>query len=54
MQVTHRFLVKQNSHFIQAHAFLNLHIIHSSQAPTGQVDGDPATLQNLKKKQTWI
>ena len=40
----HRFLVKQSSHFLQAHAFLNLHIIHSSQAPTGgpQADGDPA------------
>ena len=37
-------LVKQSSHFLQAHAILNLHIIHSSQAPTGgpQADGDPA------------
>jgi len=39
--------VKQSSHFLQAHALLNLQIIHSSQlqAPTGgpQVDGDAAT-----------
>ncbi|KAF8153053.1 hypothetical protein B0H34DRAFT_722079 [Crassisporium funariophilum] len=27
--------IKQSSHFLQAHALLNLHIIHSSQAPTG-------------------
>ncbi|KDR77131.1 hypothetical protein GALMADRAFT_66299 [Galerina marginata CBS 339.88] len=35
--------VKQSSHFLQAHALLNLHIIHSSQAPTGggpQADGE--------------
>lgn len=38
------FLVKQSSHFLQAHALLNLQIIHSSQAPTGgpQADGDTA------------
>ena len=36
--------VKQSSHFIQAHALLNLHIIHSAQAPTnGQIpDGNGA------------
>jgi hypothetical protein len=36
------FLVKQCSHFLQAHALLNLHIIHSSQsAPSGHLpDGD--------------
>ncbi|KAF8805559.1 hypothetical protein BYT27DRAFT_7104264 [Phlegmacium glaucopus] len=36
--------IKQSSHFLQAHALLNLQIIHSSQAPTGgpQVDGDTA------------
>ena len=27
------FLVKQSSHFLQAHALLNLHIIHSSESP---------------------
>ncbi|EAU83925.2 hypothetical protein CC1G_10330 [Coprinopsis cinerea okayama7 len=30
--------VKQSSHFLQAHALLNLHIIHSSQAPGGGFD----------------
>ena len=28
------FLVRRSSHFLQAHSFLNLHIIHSSQAST--------------------
>ena len=39
----HGVVVKQSSHFLQAHALLNLHIIHSSQAPTGgpRADGDP-------------
>lgn len=31
--------IKQCSHFLQAHAMLNLHIIHSSQAPGGGFDG---------------
>ncbi|KAI0050287.1 hypothetical protein FA95DRAFT_1555794 [Auriscalpium vulgare] len=30
-----RLEIHQSSHFIQAHALLNLHIIHSSQAPQG-------------------
>ncbi|KAF8960879.1 hypothetical protein BDZ97DRAFT_1831239 [Flammula alnicola] len=32
--------VKQSSHFLQAHALLNLHIIHSSQALTGGPQGE--------------
>ncbi|RXW20875.1 hypothetical protein EST38_g4981 [Candolleomyces aberdarensis] len=31
--------IKQCSHFLQAHALLNLHIIHSSQAPGGGFEG---------------
>lgn len=31
--LTYCFLVKQSSHFLQAHALLNLHIIHSSESP---------------------
>lgn len=34
------FLVKQSSHFLQAHALLNLHIIHASQAPTGRTGAE--------------
>ncbi|KAF5325469.1 hypothetical protein D9619_009745 [Psilocybe cf. subviscida] len=40
--------VKQCSHFLQAHALLNLHIIHSSQALTGGPpgrDGESTTAQ---------
>lgn len=32
-----RTLVKQSSHFLQAHALLNLHVIHSAQAPTNGI-----------------
>ncbi|OJA16556.1 hypothetical protein AZE42_00622 [Rhizopogon vesiculosus] len=36
--------IKQSSHFLQAHAVLNLHIIHSSQATTTMSGGqDPTT-----------
>ncbi|KAG1819295.1 uncharacterized protein BJ212DRAFT_1345285 [Suillus subaureus] len=39
-----RITVKQSSHFLQAHAVLNLHIIHSSQATTMTSGGqDPTT-----------
>ena len=34
-------VVKQSSHFIQAHALLNLHIIHSAQASTNGQPSDP-------------
>ncbi|KAG2057990.1 hypothetical protein BDR06DRAFT_951107 [Suillus hirtellus] len=38
------FEIKQSSHFLQAHAVLNLHIIHSSQATTLPSSGqDPTT-----------
>jgi hypothetical protein len=38
------FEIKQSSHFLQAHAVLNLHIIHSSQATTVTSSGqDPTT-----------
>ncbi|KAG1773659.1 hypothetical protein EV702DRAFT_570166 [Suillus placidus] len=38
------FEIKQSSHFLQAHAVLNLHIIHSSQATTVTSGGqDPTT-----------
>lgn len=38
------FEIKQSSHFLQAHAVLNLHIIHSSQASTVTSSGqDPTT-----------
>ncbi|KAF9045485.1 hypothetical protein BJ165DRAFT_1528347 [Panaeolus papilionaceus] len=33
--------IKQSSHFLQAHALLNLHIIHSSQSPSQGQEGDP-------------
>ncbi|KAJ7507182.1 hypothetical protein B0H11DRAFT_1970618 [Mycena galericulata] len=32
--------IKQSSHFLQAHALLNLHIIHSSQAAAPRAQGD--------------
>lgn len=32
-QILNTYAVKQSSHFLQAHALLNLHIIHSAQAP---------------------
>ncbi|KAI0672428.1 hypothetical protein C8Q78DRAFT_1126375 [Trametes maxima] len=34
--------IKQSSHFIQAHALLNLHIIHSAQASTNGQAPDPS------------
>lgn len=34
--------VKQSSHFLQAHALLNLHVIHAAQAPPSDDDSDPA------------
>jgi hypothetical protein len=37
-------LVKQSSHFLQAHSLLNLHIIHSSQAATGGPPGHDAEM----------
>ena len=48
---TPRRSVKQSSHFLQAHALLNLHIIHSSQAlerttPPGAAAADPAAPTN--------
>ncbi|KAG7089400.1 hypothetical protein E1B28_011088 [Marasmius oreades] len=33
--------VKQSSHFLQAHALLNLHIIHSSQSANTNLNGQP-------------
>ncbi|KAF8186356.1 hypothetical protein BJ912DRAFT_852216 [Pholiota molesta] len=38
--------VKQSSHFLQAHALLNLHIIHSSQALTGRSRSRPGPTNN--------
>ncbi|KAJ7764549.1 hypothetical protein DFH07DRAFT_811625 [Mycena maculata] len=40
--------IKQSSHFLQAHALLNLHIIHSSQsaAPRAQDNQDPRVVSN--------
>lgn len=38
--------VKQCSHFLQSHALLNLHIIHSSQAPGGGFDGPAGAAGN--------
>ncbi|KAF9011904.1 hypothetical protein BDQ17DRAFT_1387454 [Cyathus striatus] len=35
--------IKQSSHFLQAHSLLNLHIIHSSQAPTTQNNDENAS-----------
>jgi hypothetical protein len=35
-----RLLVKQSSHFLQAHALLNLHIIHSSECPPEAPDNN--------------
>jgi hypothetical protein len=36
-----RYVVKQSSHFLQAHALLNLHVIHSAQSPpAGEEDPD--------------
>ncbi|KAK7042466.1 hypothetical protein R3P38DRAFT_2890638 [Favolaschia claudopus] len=32
--------IKQSSHFLQAHALLNLHLIHSSQAPSHNPEGN--------------
>lgn len=37
------FTVKQSSHFLQAHALLNLHIIHSAQAPPNSAGPGPTT-----------
>ncbi|KAH6903118.1 hypothetical protein BKA70DRAFT_1514724 [Coprinopsis sp. MPI-PUGE-AT-0042] len=36
--------IKQSSHFLQAHSLLNLHIIHSSQAPGGGFEGSPGNM----------
>ncbi|KAF9267949.1 hypothetical protein L218DRAFT_970745 [Marasmius fiardii PR-910] len=33
--------INQSSHFLQAHALLNLHIIHSSQSPNGTSNSQP-------------
>ncbi|GBE83589.1 hypothetical protein SCP_0506440 [Sparassis crispa] len=42
VNVSGKLEVKQSSHFLQAHALLNLHIIHSSQAPQpSKADGRP-------------
>ncbi|KAI0643861.1 hypothetical protein C8Q79DRAFT_914959 [Trametes meyenii] len=38
--------VKQSSHFIQAHALLNLHIIHSAQASTNGQAPDPSNARH--------
>ena len=53
--------VKQSSHFLQAHALLNLQIIHSSQASTAlaaapQADGDtvPGATANLSNPDTLL
>lgn len=35
--------VKQGSHFLQAHALLNLHVIHSAQAPPPDEEDGPAS-----------
>ncbi|KAI0795527.1 hypothetical protein C8Q75DRAFT_712191 [Abortiporus biennis] len=32
--------IKQSSHFLQAHALLNLHVIHSAQAPPSNAEDD--------------
>ncbi|TFK31804.1 hypothetical protein BDQ12DRAFT_693507 [Crucibulum laeve] len=43
--------VKQSSHFLQAHALLNLHIIHSSQSPGAQEE-DAARAANASNPDT--
>jgi hypothetical protein len=45
-------LVKQSSHFLQAHALLNLHIIHSSQSPGAQEAADTAQAANTSNPET--
>ncbi|KAF9563863.1 hypothetical protein CPC08DRAFT_760631 [Agrocybe pediades] len=47
--------IKQSSHFLQAHALLNLHIIHSSQAATngnGQIEGEAPRAANTSTVET--
>ncbi|RDB23416.1 hypothetical protein Hypma_009439 [Hypsizygus marmoreus] len=44
--------VKQCSHFLQAHALLNLHIIHSSQSPRAQEAADTAQAANTSNPET--
>ncbi|KAH9929010.1 uncharacterized protein BXZ73DRAFT_48308 [Epithele typhae] len=45
--------IQQSSHFIQAHALLNLHVIHSSQAsPNGQAAGESPGAQNNEDAST--
>ncbi|KAF7343412.1 hypothetical protein MVEN_01773600 [Mycena venus] len=38
--------IKQSSHFLQAHALLNLHLIHSSQAATSEAEGSKGQVVN--------
>ncbi|KAF9467176.1 hypothetical protein BDZ94DRAFT_1186225 [Collybia nuda] len=44
--------IKQSSHFLQAHALLNLHIIHSSQSPGAREAADTAHAANTSNPET--
>lgn len=44
--------VKQSSHFLQAHALLNLHIIHSSQSPNAQEAANTSAAANTSNPET--
>ncbi|GLB39892.1 hypothetical protein LshimejAT787_0704020 [Lyophyllum shimeji] len=44
--------IKQSSHFLQAHALLNLHIIHSSQSPSAQEAASTAAAANTSNPET--
>lgn len=44
--------VKQCSHFLQAHALLNLHIIHSSQSASAQETADTSHAANTSNPET--
>ncbi|KAG5645153.1 hypothetical protein DXG03_006776 [Asterophora parasitica] len=44
--------IKQSSHFLQAHALLNLHIIHSSQSPEAQEAATTAAAASTSNAET--
>ncbi|CAL1709617.1 unnamed protein product [Somion occarium] len=43
--------IQQSSHFLQAHALLNLHVIHSAQAPPAQPSAEPEATSNRHSHQ---
>ncbi|KAG5636872.1 hypothetical protein H0H81_006533 [Sphagnurus paluster] len=47
-----RLEIKQSSHFLQAHALLNLHIIHSSQSPNAQEAAETSQAANTSNPET--